>query len=436
MLKSLEKKDWIFAIFKYFSVGIGIINNFFRPRLFEESFEEGNFAFLTIFYGIIIYLLFFDGGLGVVIYPLLRNKQINKKPLENDLKPLFSLYTFLFCIFSLVFIPVVVIWGMSSSSFGFLVLFLLGFTAVFNTIITYFKSVFQGIGHFIFFEKIEILRKTGNLISILLLFVDSSFTSSVIFTTTFLAITIFSIIIFFTKNFKITLRDIFFISKANLLHIRNTYWKDAYHYFQFSLIEGFMYNFGFILFPIFFSGNKYQIIQFGLWFTIYGGISIILRVIGEVLVNPLTKSYFSGNSYKTLKLFKNGLIVSISICLVIIIAFWFLEPIFFELWMHGKYRFNNLFIISLAIFTVGNSGQNIAGKILISIGGNFKKVKIISLIITVLITFGFFLSFFILPDFGFILTVCSSIYFAGALFYIYFTYKKLTNGSVPSKENL
>tara|TARA_Y100000766_G_scaffold282516_1_gene295986 strand:+ start:179 stop:1480 length:1302 start_codon:yes stop_codon:yes gene_type:complete len=433
MLKSLEKKDWIFAIFKYFSVGIGIINNFFRPRLFEESFGEGNFAFLTIFYGIIVYLLFFDGGLGVVIYPLLRNKQINKKPLENDLKPLFSLYTFLFCIFSLVFIPGVVIWGMSSSSFGFLILFLLGFTAVFNTIITYFKSVFQGIGHFIFFEKIEILRKTGNFISILLLFVDSSFTSSVIFTTTFLLITMSLIIIFFTKNFKITLQDIFFISKANLLHIRDTYWKDAYHYFQFSLIEGFMYNFGFILFPIFFPGNKYQIIQFGLWFTIYGGISIILRVIGEVLVNPLTKSYFLGNSYKTLKLFKNGLIISISICLVIIIAFWFLEPIFFELWMHGKYRFNNLFIISLAIFTVGNSGQNIAGKILISIGGNFKKVKIISLIITALITFGFFISFFILPDFGFILTVCSSIYFAGALFYIYFAHKKLANGSVQSK---
>ena len=145
-----------------------------------------------------------------------------------------------------------------------------------------------------------------------------------------------------------------------------------------------MYNFGFILFPIFLSENKYQIIQFGLWFTIYGGISIILRVIGEVLVNPLTKSFFKGDHIKTMKLFRNGLSISMFLCVLMITIFWFTEPIFFDLWMKGKYRFDILFMISLAIFTIGNSGQNIAGKVLLSIGGNFKPMKRISLILSLI----------------------------------------------------
>jgi|TARA_B110000261_G_C13075151_1_gene353744 O-antigen/teichoic acid export membrane protein len=432
MLKGLEKKDWIFASFKYLSVGIGIVNNFFRPRLFEENFGEANFAFLTVFYGIIVYLLFFDGGLGVVIYPLLRNKQINKEQVEEDLKPLFSLYTLLFILFSLVFIPTLVIWGTASSSFGFLILVLLGCTAVLNTIITYFKSIFQGIGHYIFFEKIEILRKTGNFVSIILLFIDPTFQSSVIFTTALLSVTLFLIIRFFIKNFDITFQDIFTISKEKLLVIKNTYWKDASQYFQFSLIEGFLYNFGFILFPICFPNNNYEIIQFGLWFTIYGGISIILRVIGEVLVNPLTKLFFSGDHKGTMKMYRNGLAISVSLCCIMVIIFWLVEPIFFEFWMKGKYRFSQLFLTSLAIFTIGNSGQNIAGKVLLSIGGNFKTMKKISFSITALLVVVFFITYLIKPNFGYILIACSSIYFAGALFYIYFAYKKLANGPIPS----
>ena len=432
MLKSLEKKDWIFASFKYLSIGIGILNNFFRPRLFEENFGEEDFAFLTIFYGIIVYLLFFDGGLGVVIYPLLRNKQINNEKVEKDLKPLFSLYTILFILFLFVFIPTLIIWGTNSSSFGFLILALLGCTAVLNTIITYFKSIFQGIGHYIFFEKIEILRKIGNFVSIMLLFIDTTFQSSVIFTTALLSITLVLIIRFFIKNFDIKFKDIFTISKNKLLVIKNTYWKDASQYFQFSLIEGFLYNFGFILFPIFFPTNNYEIIQFGLWFTIYGGISIILRVIGEVLVNPLTKLFFSGDQKGTMKLYRNGLFISILLCCIMIIVFWLVEPIFFEFWMNGKYRFNLLFLSSLTIFTIGNSGQNIAGKVLLSIGGNFKVMKTISFAITSFVIIAFLITYLIKPDFGYILMACSSIYFVGALFYIYFAYKKLANGAIPS----
>lgn len=430
MLKGLERKDFIFAILKYLSVGIGIANNFFRPKFFEEYMTESNFAFLTVYFGIIVYLLFFDGGLGVVIYPTLRNLVVNKQKVEGVLRPIFSLYILLFIIFCLVFIPLLLFWGGRESSFTLPVLGLLGLSAVINTIITYFKSIFQGIDHYVFFENIEIIRKVGNFVMIMLLMVDHSFFSSILFSVSLLSVLLIVVGAFFARNFDLGFRDFLKVKKADFTDLMKSYGKDAFQYFQFSLIEGFLYNFGFILFPVFFPNSDYHIIQFGLWFTIYGGVSILLRVISEVLVNPLTKAYFSKNIALTKKLYIRGLVISTSVCVAIIGGFLLVEEWFFDLWMDGKYRFSWIIIGSLVVFTVGNSGQNIAGKMLVSIGGYFKQMKNISFMITFSLLIAFITSFYLTTNFGLVLLACSSVYFVGALFYVYFAFKQLRNASI------
>lgn len=430
MFKGIEKRDLIFALLKYLSVVLGIINNFFRPKFFEEYMSESNFAFLTIYFGIISYLLYFDGGLGTVIYPKLRSMVLKKEKIENVLNPIFSLYIFIFILFCLIFIPLLIIWGYQESSFGITLLALLGLTAVFNTLITYFRPIFLGIDQFVFIEKIEIIRKIGVFVMIILLVIDPTFLLSVLFTAVLLAIVIVFMAVFFVKNYDLKFSDLLTVRKSDFKNLADSYGKDAFHYFQFSLIEGFLYNYGFILFPIFFAGNDYLIIQFGLWYTIYGGVSLTLRVISEVLANPLTKAYFSNNFKLTNYLYKKGLLISMLLCISMISGFVFFEELFFDLWMDGKYRFNTVILLSLIIFSVGNSGQNIAGKLLVSIGKQFKQMKQISFVITLSLLCSFIICYYLTNSFGLVLLSCSSVYFAGALFYVYFAFKQLRNANM------
>jgi len=397
---------------------VGVLNTYLRPKFFSQYFSEQNFAFLTIIYGLAIYIGFLDGGISKPLYVSLREKFIkNKEGISKLITQTFSFYLALFVVVLVLFSLVLfIVYTKFQNSLSVVLILLLTFNLSINFQISNFKNILLAVDEFEFFQKIEFFRRFSNLLAICSLVIDKSFILGML-----LSNIIIIVLLLFLKqklNKKYSLKNRFLsIRMQEITSFYKQYFEQSKNFFLFTVFEIIIYNSGFIIIPFFY--NDFNIIQYGLLITIFNGVSIFSRSIVDISIHEMTKTYLGGNLIKSKNIFKYSLLIALLINAMIFLFFYIFSEYIFDNWVGKKYIFTQLMYLALLIMLIGNSIQHVSGTILVSLKDNFRNVKFKS---------GIILSLILLVQIGVIITkgnislfylMTSFIYFFGAISYFY-----------------
>ncbi|WP_117883841.1 hypothetical protein [Aureibaculum luteum] len=408
----------LFVFLNYGALLVGVLNTYLRPKFFSQYFSEQNFAFLTITYGLAVYIGFLDGGISKPLYVSLREKFINKKDgISQQIKQTFSFYLILFAIVLLIFSFVLLFFYYQlQNNLSLILIFLLVFNLTVNFQISNFKNILLAVDEFEFFQKIEFFRRISNLLAICSLVIDTSFILGVLLSNVIIVV----LLLFLKKklNQKYNLANRFLSIKwLEITTFYRQYFEQSKNFFQFTVFETIIYNSGFIIIPFFY--DDFNIIQYGLLITIFNGISIFSRSIVDISIHEMTKTYLADNLKKSKKIFHYSLLISLIMNLLIFLVFIIFSEFIFDIWVGQKYIFTQLMYLALFIMLMGNAIQHVSGTILVSLKNNFKKVKLISRTILIIVLLAQFGVIIVKGNISLFYFMTSIIYFFGAIAYFY-----------------
>jgi len=417
------KLNKYYIYLSYLNLFLGFINAFLQPFVFNKFFEASSFSFLLILYGISVYMSFFDGGISKPLYVLIREKYVKFQPHNKIIKEIISFYLVVLIIVSIVFSFIVFL---LNSSYGLIfdnsLLLLFSLFISINVIITSFKDILWAIDKYEFFEKIEIIRRVINLGSALLIFIDKTLYTSFIFQLSITGLLLLYIIYVINDN-KFYKLSIFKINLNQTYIFLKKHFSDGKYYLGFTLNEKLIYNSGFLILVFFLQ--PVEIVIYGLFIRVFNGVSSFSKIINNFYVHDITKKFIGNEVENTKLLIRNNIFLSLAMTILLFICFLIADKYLFVYWVDKQYSFGNLTIISLLIWLFSNSIQHIAGTVLVSIGGAFKKLFNISLVIVINMLIFSLLILLIFNDLEKYLFINSIIYFFGTIFYLLTLFKVL-----------
>ena len=416
-------KEKFYPIFRYISIFTEFVLGFIQPYFFNRYLKVEDFAFLTILYGCLIYFVFLDGGISRLAYSNLRKKFVNNIPIRNELIETLSFYNSLIIILIIVFL-----FFCLSLSFNFqnnitlLVLILFSFLTGFNIVFSYFRQIYNALDKYIFYEKIDILRKSANILGVFFIKYDKTLLTTVTFSL-FVIIILYVILVFNLIKFSGIDWINIFPKRKTVFVVFKKYKTDINRIVVFSICEAIIYNCGFILMPMYL--NHSGVIQFGIWMKIFTGMAVFMRSFADINIHSITKYYFQGNYQYALRKFYLTLFISITFSICILTLFVFLQKLFFSYWVGIKYIFDINLLIALSIFLLGNSIQHVSGSFLLSESVELAFMRKMSFVLSIIIVAQIFLSLKIYKKLDLTLIFFSIIYFIGSLFYLNVVLKKI-----------
>ena len=417
------KLNKYYIYLSYLNLFLGFINAFLQPFVFNKFFEASSFSFLLILYGISVYMSFFDGGISKPLYVLIREKYVKFQPHNKIIKEIISFYLVVLIIVSIVFSFIVFL---LNSSYGLIfdnsLLLLFSLFISINVIITSFKDILWAIDKYEFFEKIEIIRRVINLGSALLIFIDKTLYTSFIFQLSITGLLLLYIIYVINDN-KFYKLSIFKINLNQTYIFLKKHFSDGKYYLGFTLNEKLIYNSGFLILVFFLQ--PVEIVIYGLFIRVFNGISSFSKIINNFYVHDITKKFIGNEVENTKLLIRNNILLSLAMTIILFVCFLIVEKYLYVYWVDKQYSFGNLTIVSLLIWLFSNSIQHIAGTVLVSIGGAFKKLFNISLVIVINMLIFSLLILLIFNDLEKYLFINSIIYFFGTIFYLLTLFKVL-----------
>jgi len=402
----------LFVLLNYLAIFIGLLNTYFRPKFFEQFFSESNFAFLTLVYGLVVYLGFLDGGISKPLYAELREDFVaNQKDYKLLIQQSFSFYNIVLSIALIIFFTVLCVLSFNlKNTLTITLLFLIASNLVLNFQLQNLKNILIAVNQYEFFQKIEVLRRFSNLIAIISLFIDKSF----ILGNSIANVILILLLVVIYKNQNITVRSLNF---SEGLSFYKSFFKRAKNFFLFTVNEILIYNSGFLLIPVFYK--EIDIIMFGLLITVYNGVAIFSRSVIDMSIHEMTKKYLENQKKESWKIFKYSILFSSLFTVLLFgVIYLFSNPIF-KMWVGEKYEFNTLMFLGLFTFLIGNVIQHTAGTFLLSIKNNYSiMMKISSRILFLMLTLQIIVCILKESLEIFFLTT-SILYLAGAFFYLF-----------------
>jgi hypothetical protein len=413
MLTTEEKK---LAALKYITVAIGVITGFVQPAVFSRAYSESDFTFLLLIFGYATYLSFFDFGVGKPAYATIRMKFIKREYIRPSISNFLAFYSLVLLTISVVFTVALLIQFYNYKPQIYLssiIIFSLSISV--NVAIGYMQHLLNAVDDFLFFQKMDLYRKIGTLVSILLIFIDDTLltTAIVSFISCYivLAYLIRRVLHKFQISYVRVLKKVWV--KSYIIFIR--YFEQSKNYLIFTVNETLIYNGGYFLIPAFF-GN-FETIQFSLWMKIFLGVALIVRVFADTLIHRLTKYHINGERESAMKVFKVGIILSIASSFSILLIFTMIQDVFFRLWTDEIYVFNSLMLSSLWIWSMSNAVQHVSGTFLLAEGMQFRFMKRMSTIICLSILIVFGSASYITNDFANTFFAMSIVYMIGSCIY-------------------
>jgi len=420
-MKIFEKKLFLL---KYFGLFIGLFTAFLQPNFFNRFFTEDEFALLILIFGLSTYLIFFDGGISKPLYPNLRDQFINGLETGSIVKKIVNFYNVVFLsVFTFFTLVILLLSTYYDNTFPVFFFILLSFYISLNLIISYYKNILNALDLYIPFETVEIIRKSLNIVVLLLLFVDSSFILSFLVGCAISILLYLYVLLLLVRQTNMHVIDFFTLNKKEVSFIFSKYFTDSYQYFQFSINEILIYNSGFILIPIFLS--SFEVIEYGLWMRIFIGVSLFTRAISDISIHAITKKYFAREMSIVKQMMRKLFILSTVMVFLFASLYLVFNDTLFLYWVDEKYKFDLYLNIALIIMIFSNAYQHIAGTFLLAIGGNFMALKRISFILLLIIIFVQIILIVIFKDLSIVLFATSMIYLLGMFYYLHLLRSKL-----------
>lgn len=407
----------LYVFLSYSALFIGVLNTYFRPKFFSKYFSEQNFAFLTVVYGLTVYISFLDGGISKPIYTSLREKFVNKQEDINSLiKKTLSFYTLLFLIVLAVFtIILFVVYHWYENSLLTVLILLLAINLTINFQVSNFKNVLIAVDEFEFFQKIEFFRRSSNLLALCALIIDPTFILGISLGTIIVIVLLIVVYQKLSLTYKIT--RYFDLNISHIIDFYKEYFNQSKHFFLFTVFEILIYNSGFIIIPLFY--NDFNVIQYGLLITVFTGISIFSRAIVDISIHEMTKKFISNDKKGSKRIFNYSILIALGINILALVGLKILADFVFNIWVGEKYMFTNIMFLALFLMLMGNAIQHASGTLLLSVNNNFKEVKNISFLILVVLILAQLFVVYSKQNLSYFYLITSIIYFFGAISYFY-----------------
>jgi hypothetical protein len=198
IIKSIFKKKYL--LLKIFSITVMVLWGFGQPFIFNRYLSTENFSFITVGYGVILFLDLFDLGISRYIYADIRDKFVNKIEYKSDLVKILKIYSWILIYSTLILILFLLIVSIKlKNSFSSITIILWSVGIILNAGFAYFRYVLFSIDEYILYEKLDILRKGVNFLLLLIVIFDKSFFLFSIFSIAIL-------IVIYYKIFKMLLQ--------------------------------------------------------------------------------------------------------------------------------------------------------------------------------------------------------------------------------------
>lgn len=401
---------------RYASIFIGAGTAFVQYFLYAKYLDQNNMALLVLLSGYSIFLVWIDAGLSKPVYPALRQAYCDGRPIGEELGKLIHIYGLLGLLAVVIF--AIATWALGSTfenTLPMATLLVLGINLAINTATSFFRNIFNAIDWYISFEVTELIRRLGNIFTSLFIIVDQSMSLTAYSNLAVLLVVYLYVITALIRKSGLTPASILAISMADLWRYYRRFKDETKNYLVFMVNESLIYNWGYFAVPLFL--DKKQIILYGLWSRVYGGMAIISRAIADISIHGITRHYFAANrdAAKTQKM--HTLNTSMGLSATMIAAFVAFHDPIMKLWTQGKYQLDTSLLIALALWLFGNSIQHVAGTFLLAIGNHFRSVRNISSLMAIGIISSMTLNLLVTKNLGLTLTVTACIYLLGAMVY-------------------
>jgi len=379
LLKSISVSSQ-FIFLNYAGLLIAILNTYLRPQLFSLYFGESIFATLMLVYGLSVYLAFLDGGISKPLYALIRELFIkNDDKHKQYVIQAFNFYIGVFILSFLLFcLTMLLLRHFIEQDMSILLVCLISLNLVLNFTLINLKNVLIAIDRYEFFQHIELFRRGTVLLTILSLFIDSTFVLGNAVVNGLLII-----LIFYVRANTIPNSHWFSLSDAKRFYL--SLFSKAKNYFVFTINETLIYNSGFIIIPLFY--NDFSVIQFSLCIALYNGIAMLSRSVLDISIHDMTKRFINGDAKGSFKNFKFSILISSSLSVLFFLVLYCASDFIFDLWVGVKYNLSNIMYMGLFLFLVGNVIQHISGTLLVSVLNNYRSVKKLSFNLMVSVVF-------------------------------------------------
>lgn len=422
MSKILSNDEFYFAIRRYSTLFLGVINAFLLPFVFDRIFESSTFSYLIIISGFMPFLNLMDLGITKPIMSSIRENFINKKSLSSN-GELLNLYYIIFVFIGIIYCSASIIL-FYFKGINEIKLFDVICICLFNTCIvvfTFLKPFFWAINKYHISEKIDLTIRISNLIFLLVLYFFNSISLNLIIIISFLIITIHN-----NNNKHFSFFSKFKFSKLSFNSLKEyilPFKKNASNNLLFSINETLIYSGGIIILPFFL--NDKSIIVYGIFLRLFSNFAIIFRAITDIKIHEITKQYFLNDLRSVAKQLNFLILISLTIAFMEIIVFYFTHDLIFSFLLKKQYDFNNIFIITLGVILISNSIQHPIGTFYVFTGKYFLFLRKLSFYMMLTVTFLSLFTLIVFKELDYYLIVVSTIYFVGS--FVYLSKKNISN---------
>lgn len=412
-----------YSILKYVGICMTVFYGLAQASLFSKYLAINDFAFITIIYGVTVYSAFADFGISKPLYSELRMMYVKGQNWREEIEKVMPFIFFAIFLQNIILFGIVgYFWMEKKNNFSILFIFIFIFTIVSNSLILYIENIYNSIDDFNYFQVTDNIRRFIALVSLGFIYIDKTLYLTLLIYSLGLIIIIIMQFSRLKNNYNINL-----IIRAdflkNIKYIIHKYWKKSKDFLFFSVNETIIYNMGFLAFPFFY--NSKEIIEYGIWVKIFVGSTLLMGVIGLAYNHAISRHYLSMNELMVKVKFIQSFMLSIIFIVIFMLILYLGSDYIFLYWLDNKYKLNNIFFISLAIWCVGNACQHVSGTFLMSIGTEFQFLKISSLYILIIMTCSTLLSLNFRLTIDKTLFVNSLVYLIGSLFYLKQAFKKM-----------
>lgn len=422
MSKILSKDEFAFAIKRYTTLFLGVLNAFLLPFVFDRIFESSTFSYLIIISGFVPFLNLMDLGITKPIMASIRENFINKKSLSSN-SELLNLYYIIFVFIGIIYcsssIIIFYLKGINEIKLLDVICFCL-----FNTCIiafTFLKPFFWAINKYHISEKLDLIIRISNLIFLLILYFFNSISLNLIVIVSFLIIIIHN---YNVKNFSFFSKFKFAkLSFNSLKEYVLPFKKNALNNLSFSINETLIYSGGILILPFFLDDNS--IIVYGIFLRLFSNFAIIFRAITDIKIHEITKHFFLNDLCSVAKQLNFLILISLTIAFIEIFIFYFTHDLLFSFLLKKQYDFNNIFILTLGVFLLSNSIQHPTGTFYVFTGKYFPFLRKLSFYMMLTVTCFSLFTLILFKELDYYLIIVSVIYFVGSL--VYLTKKNISN---------
>ena len=334
-----------YAILKGVNIAFGLVSGFYVPYVLVRSCSNNTAALMLTYFGLSSFFLLLDFGITRPIFNLLKISIEKNKALSFIFPVFISIFFIILIAVNITFFLYKYVY---SSNLENLVILCYALAVSAATLISMLKPVLAALDKYIYFERIEIIRRFGTIAGFtILLFFNNIFLAVLVM----LLINISCLMTVLRASDKITFNLNLFEAFA---YFRKNIGQDARNNWRFTLSELVVYNYGYYIMP-FITSDEFMI-SYGIYMRFLTGMYMAIRFYPDTLIWKLVDCDKS-------TMFRRVMIRNLVFSAIVISGYIIFSNRIVSI-IYGVDYVSQILCVYVALYAIGNTIRHLPGGLL------------------------------------------------------------------------